>query len=99
MEGRKKGRPPLYVRCHKNRRCDHIRWGHGMRRHSYFCIHTGSLLALAMLALAGVARGQIAIATVDNEEQPQQKFDGFSVRKEAGKFNDALEDFARYRDK
>jgi outer membrane protein assembly factor BamB len=32
-------------------------------------------------------------------EEPAEKHDGFSVRKEDAKFNDALEDFARYRDK
>jgi outer membrane protein assembly factor BamB len=36
------------------------------------------------------------VVTASPEEE---KHDGFSVRKEAGKFNDALEDFNRYRDK
>ena len=44
--------------------------------------------------------GQLITTTrIGGEAEEQKAEDGFSVRKEDAKFNDALEDFARYRDK
>lgn len=55
---------------------------------------------LAGLGVTSFAAGQIiALPAPGVEEEPGEKHDGFSVRKEDAKFNDALEDFARYRDK
>ena len=64
---------------------------------------TAAVVAAGVIAFKGgspthgqvvrIARG-MAVAGGTEEKQ-----DGFSVRKEAGKFNDNLEDFERYRDK
>src|SRR5690242_11214558 len=51
--------------------------------------------AVCRAAQVVVVNGNVVNANAAEEE----KHDGFSIRKEAGKFNDALEDFARYRDK
>ena len=51
---------------------------------------------------AGAAEADVILAApvaAGAEEAAGEKHDGFSVRKEDAKFNDALEDFERYRDK
>src|SRR5215207_7705946 len=61
-----------------------------------------AVVAVGVIGVAGgpPVHGQVVrfrgMAAAEGSEGKQ---DGFSVRKEAGKFNDALEDFARYRDK
>lgn len=60
------------------------------------------LLAIAMAGGAAGVTGWTATGQIiDTGESPDQarKNEGFTIRKEAAKFNDALEDFARYRDK
>lgn len=63
----------------------------------------GALAALVVAVLAFPADGQIRRGVVRNgmivEEGQDEQHDGFSVRKEDAKFNDALADFERYRDK
>jgi outer membrane protein assembly factor BamB len=69
------------------------------------CRMTRPATALALLlSLVGawyspVAEGLVVVAVNEVEQTDTPKDDGFSVRKEAAKFNDALEDFQRYRDK
>src|SRR5688572_10062439 len=74
------------------------------RRRSAWATATASSIrcVAALLLLATVsteARAQVLAIPTPGDPAAEEKHDGFSVRKEDAKFNDALEDFARYRDK
>src|SRR4051794_18622781 len=74
------------------------------RRRRVTTCRKGSIGLLACVVIVVVAVGSVApvhAQIIDTGETPEQarKNEGFNIRKEAAKFNDALEDFARYRDK
>jgi hypothetical protein len=57
----------------------------------------GVLLAASLLSSGPVLA--LIVQGAGGSEEPEKKHEGFSVRKEDSKFNDALDDFTRYRDK
>ena len=79
-----------------SRRCRSA-WAAASTLSTVACTCAGLLLGIG---LAVRAQGQIVAVATRAGEAPEEKHEeGFSVRKEDAKFNDALEDFARYRDK
>jgi outer membrane protein assembly factor BamB len=71
------------------------------RRRRVTTCRKGWIGLLAGVVLTSGSFAPVHAQIIDTGETPEQarKNEGFNIRKEASKFNDALEDFARYRDK